>query len=41
MVHILIHTMVCLQEMFVQNVVFVIFCRTSHMGFGHMVDVMV
>jgi len=27
--------------MFVQNVVFVIFCKKSHMGFGHMVDVMV
>jgi len=33
--------MVCSQEMFRQNVVFVIFRRKPHMGFGHMVDVMV
>ncbi len=39
--HILVYTMVCSQEMLVQNVVFVIFCRKPHMGFGHMVDVMV
>jgi len=33
--------MVCSQEMIVQNIVFVIFCRKPHMGFGHVVDVMV